>query len=83
MNRLVLAALIALAASPCAIASPDANQAKARAIYETLIGYETSVGKGQVPAMAAYLVDQFRRGGFSDADIHLLPLGETESLVVR
>jgi acetylornithine deacetylase/succinyl-diaminopimelate desuccinylase-like protein len=101
MTRLLLAALIALAASPCAFAqttspadpnpkvdSPGlddeaAHMARARAIYAKLIGFETSVGKGQVPAMAGYLVDEFKRAGFADADVHLLPLGETASLVVR
>jgi acetylornithine deacetylase/succinyl-diaminopimelate desuccinylase-like protein len=83
MNRLALAALLALAASPCASAAPDAHQARARALYAKLIGFETSVGKAQVPPMVDYLVGEFRKAGFPDADIHVLPLGETASLVVR
>jgi acetylornithine deacetylase/succinyl-diaminopimelate desuccinylase-like protein len=109
MNRIILAALLALAASPCAVAGPDTPatpattptpsrtpivdapgmddenrwDARARAIYAKLIGFETSVGKGQVPAMAAYLADEFRDAGFAESDIHVLPLGETASLVVR
>jgi acetylornithine deacetylase/succinyl-diaminopimelate desuccinylase-like protein len=83
MKRLFLAALLALAASPCAFAEPTAHEARARALYATLIGYETSVGKGQVPAMANFLAGEFRKAGFADADIHVLPLGETASLVVR
>jgi len=33
--------------------------------------------------MEKYLVAQFRAAGFPDADIHVLPLGDTASLVVR
>jgi acetylornithine deacetylase/succinyl-diaminopimelate desuccinylase-like protein len=33
--------------------------------------------------MANYLAEQFRAAGFPDQDIHVLPLGETASLVVR
>jgi len=83
MKRLFLATLLALVASPCAFAGPAAHEARARALYATLIGYETSVGKGQVPAMAKVLADEFHKAGFAESDIHLLPLGETASLVVR
>lgn len=61
----------------------DANQARAREIYARLISFPTSKGLGKVPAMAAYLAGEFRRGGFPETDIHVLPLGETASLVVR
>src|SRR5687768_4333900 len=83
MQRFLLAALLAISAVPAAAAAPDANEARAREIYAKLISYKTSVGLGQVPAMAGYLADQFRAAGFPEADIHLLPLGETTSLVVR
>ena len=76
----------ALAASPSAAAAPaisEQSRAEAREIFATVIGYETSIGKGQVPKMAEYLAERFRRGGFPAADVHLLPLGEMASLVVR
>ena len=76
------ATMIAAAAPPTA-AAPAAVQARARDIYRTIIGFETSEGKGQVPVMAAWLAEQFRAGGFPADDIHVLPLGETASLVVR
>ena len=41
------------------------------------------MGKGQVPAVADYLAKLFKAGGFPAGDIHVLPLGETTSLVVR
>jgi acetylornithine deacetylase/succinyl-diaminopimelate desuccinylase-like protein len=73
----------------CACASlaadkPSATEiAQARDIYATVIGFDTSAGHGQVPKMAAYLADLFRRAGIPDMDIHILPLGDTASLVVR
>ena len=68
---------------PVVAAELTAQQAKAREILSRLISFKTEVGKGQVPAMAQYLASEFRAAGFSDADIHVLPLGETASLVVR
>jgi len=47
------------------------------------VGIESSVGKGNVPAVANYLAGLFLAGGFPAADVHVLPLGETASLVVR
>jgi acetylornithine deacetylase/succinyl-diaminopimelate desuccinylase-like protein len=58
-------------------------EVKARAIFERVIGFKTSVGFGQVPPMAAYLAGEFRTAGFPEADIHIFPLGETASMVVR
>ena len=81
MKRIAAVLLLALVAHAAFALEP--HEAKAREIYSTLIGYRTQVGEGQVPAMAKYLADEFRGAGFADADIHLLPLGETASLVVR
>jgi acetylornithine deacetylase/succinyl-diaminopimelate desuccinylase-like protein len=63
-------------------------QQQALAIYRDTIAMRTAAGHGQVPAMAHYLADRFRDGGFADDDIHVLPFtsagGEqTASLVVR
>jgi acetylornithine deacetylase/succinyl-diaminopimelate desuccinylase-like protein len=77
---------IAGAATPvgaATAAAPAEIQAQARDIYQTIIGFETSAGTGQVPVMARYLAGQFRAAGFPASDIHILPLGETASLVVR
>lgn len=73
---------LAQAASAAAvIRTPE--ELRAREIFARVIAYRTSVGLGQVPAMAEYLAGQFRAAGFPAADIHMLPLGETASLVVR
>jgi acetylornithine deacetylase/succinyl-diaminopimelate desuccinylase-like protein len=66
-----------------AAAAPEAVRAQAREIFAHIIGIESSIGKGKVPLVAKYLAERFRAGGFPEADIHILPLGETASLVVR
>jgi len=85
MQRPWLGALLAVAiALPCTAAPAlTPEQARARAIYAKLISYRTVVGEGQVPKMTDYLVGLFRDAGFPQDDIHVLPLGETNSLVVR
>ncbi len=45
--------------------------------------FRTVVGEREVPAIAGYLAGEFREGGFPADDVHILPLGETASLVVR
>jgi acetylornithine deacetylase/succinyl-diaminopimelate desuccinylase-like protein len=83
-------ALLALGftASAAAVAAPDpapsaAARREAREIFAAIVGIESSIGKGQVPKVAEYLAEHFRRGGFAAADVQVLPLGETASLVVR
>lgn len=63
-------------------------QQQALDILRTSIGFRTSAGHEQVPALADYLAEQFRAGGFDEEDVHVFPLtvpgGErTASLVVR
>ena len=80
---LLLACLLAGTALATAPSISEQSRVEARAIFATVIGYETSIGHGQVPKMAQYLAELFRKGGFAAADVHLLPLGETTSLIVR
>ena len=78
---LLLAALLGLMRAGAA--PPVEVYGHAREIYSTIVGFRTSVGLGQVPKMAEYLAGEFRRAGFAAQDVHLLPLAETASLVVR
>lgn len=66
-----------------AAAAPEASRTQAREIFAHIVGIESSIGKGKVPLVAKYLAERFKGAGFPDADIHVLPLGETASLVVR
>jgi acetylornithine deacetylase/succinyl-diaminopimelate desuccinylase-like protein len=77
------AGALAKAPAPMRAGAPAAERAQAREIFEHIVGIESSVGKGQVPLVAEYLAQRFRAGGFASADVHVLPLGETASLVVR
>jgi acetylornithine deacetylase/succinyl-diaminopimelate desuccinylase-like protein len=79
----LLLLLTLLCAPTLAATAPQSAREQAREIFRTVIAFRTSEGLGQVPAMANYLADQFRKGGFPNDDVHVLPLGETASLVVR
>ena len=77
------AGVLGLAGAGAGAESPDAVRSQAREIFAHIIGIESSIGEGNVPLVAKYLAERFKAGGFPDADIHILPLGETASLVVR
>jgi acetylornithine deacetylase/succinyl-diaminopimelate desuccinylase-like protein len=75
--------VVGLVAELWASAAPESLKAEARAIYAAVVGFKTSKGLAQVPVMASYLARKLRSAGFPAEDIHMLPLGETASLVVR
>jgi len=81
----IVSAPAATTAAPGGVetSAPADVQAKAREIYRTIIGFETSAGEGQVPVMARYLAREFEAAGFPAEEIHVLPHGETAALVVR
>ena len=63
-------------------------QQHALSMFRDSIAMRTAEGHGQVPALAAYLEEEFRSAGFDAADVHLLPQTistgeEVASLVVR
>jgi acetylornithine deacetylase/succinyl-diaminopimelate desuccinylase-like protein len=85
---LLLCLSVAAAAQDRSTDYRETYQRQALAIYRDTIAMRTAAGHGQVPAMAHYLADRFRDGGFDDEDIHVLPLvvpdgEEVASLVVR
>lgn len=82
LGLLASTALAAKAPAP-APAISDASRAEARELFAAAIGYETSIGNGQVPKLAEYLADRLRKGGFPAADVQVVPFGETASLVAR
>lgn len=89
--------LITIAVTLCStvaysqVKSSDYNadyQRNALEIYRHIISIRSAAGHGNVPKVANYLADQFRNGGFDDADIQVLlqTLADGEqaaSLVVR
>ncbi|HYW15599.1 MAG TPA: M20/M25/M40 family metallo-hydrolase [Allosphingosinicella sp.] len=79
-----LLASTALAADP----APDKWDLKAREILARSIEIPTVPGRGQMPAQARYLADQFKAGGFPESDIRIMPYtarpkDETAALIVR
>lgn len=89
MKKLLLAATI-LAPMPALAAPPAmsaADTAATRAMFETLINTPTVLGRGKVPEAANYLAGEFRKAGFPEADIHVLPYDtkgdKTAAFVVR
>jgi acetylornithine deacetylase/succinyl-diaminopimelate desuccinylase-like protein len=86
MRRLaLLACLTVLPALATHAAGPKAAEARAEArdLLSFSVGLETSIGKGQVPVLAKALAERFRKAGFADGDIHVVPYKDTASLVVR
>src|SRR5690348_6920657 len=97
MKRAILL-LLAAAVSTSAVAATDprtlptklepAWQAKARAVFKQAIEIPSVHNRGQVPAVAKLLADQFRAAGIPDSDIHFMPYealpgDQTEALIVR
>ena len=80
--------LLTLLAIGCAVTTAHAQtaapklsaerSAATKAMLEKLVNTPTVLGRGQVPAMAQYLADQYKAAGFPAADIHVLPY-ETKS----
>src|SRR5205085_7715531 len=66
---------------------PDRWHARAREIYEHAISIATVQGRGQVPALAQYLQEQFRAGGLDGVTIHpydvVRPDDHTAALILR
>ena len=83
MRLACLLAIALLAPTVHASAGRSASDLKAREMFAKAISIPTSEGLGKVPELANYLAGEFRQAGFPDADVHVLPLGETASLVVR
>jgi len=80
---LALVCFAAHIATAAASPASESVRATARDIFQTLIAFRTAEGLGQVPVMAKYLAQRLRDGGFPASDIHVLPLADTASLVVR
>jgi acetylornithine deacetylase/succinyl-diaminopimelate desuccinylase-like protein len=87
-TALLASTAVALAETP-PVAMEPANQwhQKAREIYSRVIAIPTVQGRGQTLAMANYLQEQFRAGGFTDINIHqydvVRPNDRAATLILR
>lgn len=89
-TALALAALCPVASARAASSADHAQpgQVAALELYRAAIGYRTSIGQGQVPALAARFRDTLVAAGFPAADIEIVPvtnsLGDrTAALIAR
>lgn len=96
MRHLIAAASVIALGSTAAIAAPlkltKAQHDSTYAMFEHIIDTPTVIGRHNVPQMAQYVADQFKAGGFPEADIHVLPYhtgsattgdDDTAALIVR
>lgn len=95
MRRLAAACLLLLSTTATA-ASPvlgpskldPAWQARSKAMFKTAIEIPTVAERGQMPKMAEFVAAELKKGGWSDADIKIIPHDgragdKTVSLVAR
>jgi acetylornithine deacetylase/succinyl-diaminopimelate desuccinylase-like protein len=97
MRHLIAAAsAIALATAASSAAPPpkltQAQHDATHAMFEHIINTPTVIGRHNVPGMAQFVADQFKAGGFPEADVHVMPYhtgsattgdDDTAALIVR
>ena len=95
MRTLLAATALAALASAATAAVPQltaAQRTATHAMFEHIIDMPTVIGRHNVPAMAQYVADQFKAGGFPAADVHVVPYhtgsattgdDDTAALIVR
>jgi acetylornithine deacetylase/succinyl-diaminopimelate desuccinylase-like protein len=95
MRHLLTATALAAVASTAPAAAPSLTPAQhdaAHAMFEHVVNTPTVIGRHKVPEMAQFVADQFKAGGFPDADVHVIPYhtesattgaDETAAVIVR
>jgi acetylornithine deacetylase/succinyl-diaminopimelate desuccinylase-like protein len=74
--KAILLAATALLAAPALAAGPamsPADSAATKTMFETVINTPTVLGRGKVPEMATYLAGEFKKAGFAEADVQVIP----------
>jgi acetylornithine deacetylase/succinyl-diaminopimelate desuccinylase-like protein len=80
MTKTILLAATALIATPALAAPPvmsPTDSAATKTMFETIINTPTVLGRGKVPEMATYLASEFKKAGFADADVMVMPYDTT------
>ena len=86
MRRVLIAAAAMFAFMGSSAQAGEASsevKAEARTLFARIISFPTQEGRGQVPALARYLVGELKTAGFRDSEMEIVPLGETAGLIVR
>ena len=81
LTSLATLILMGCVAAPLSAAADPADVDKAVEILGESVAFDTVAGRGQVPAYAEYLASVLKTAGFAEADIEIIPSGETASLV--
>lgn len=80
---------VACATLAFAMAPPVGAETATQIMPDTLqmlrhaVSVRTAQGNGKVPELAKYFADKLKAAGFDDADIKIIPVGETAALTVR
>lgn len=85
MKTMILsAAMLCLAAPIANAAAPESPQGTAAlSLYRDIVGIRSAAGLGKVPEVALRVAADLKAAGFADADIRIVPMGETAYLLAR
>ncbi|HET7842639.1 MAG TPA: M20/M25/M40 family metallo-hydrolase [Xanthomonadales bacterium] len=83
MRLYAIGGLAVLFLATTATAQDAPYQKQARDIYAHVVGMRSSKGHGGAKAESEYLAGVLKAGGVAASDIAMLPLGETQAMVVR
>src|SRR3954469_20091713 len=96
VHRLIAAVSVLAIASAAQGAAPPkltpAQRDATHAMFEHIVDIPTVIGRHRVPEEAQYVADQFKRAGFPEADVHVVPYhtgsattgdDDTAALIVR
>lgn len=83
MRRNAIVGFLSLLVATSAVAQDAPYQKQARDVYAQIVGMRSSKGHGGAKAESEYLKGVLEAGGVAASDIALLPLGETQAMVVR
>lgn len=78
--------MLAVTAVTPALSAVDKNSEQAKKtfqIYKTIVEMDSSKTSGGATNVATYLASEFRKAGFSDADVELVPIEHTSALIVK
>ncbi|CAM3096128.1 Peptidase M20 dimerisation domain-containing protein [Sphingomonas antarctica] len=79
MKAMLLAATATIATNATAAPISPARHDATKVMFEHIINTPTVLGRGKVPEMANYLAGEFRKAGFADADVKVLPYATTNA----
>ncbi|MBQ5947512.1 M20/M25/M40 family metallo-hydrolase [Massilia sp. ST3] len=83
LYKLLPIAALLLAGAASATPANDPAHAKARELLERTVNIPTTPGSPKLIEMANYLAGEYRKAGFPEADIKVMPYEKVAALIVR